>query len=96
MATTKNPDKRFRLFSINIVAILAILAAGGAAWWFMLRSTPPQLQAVSPSSIESGQTVTLTGESFAAEPGGNTVLFGAQQASVTAATDEADNLCVQL
>jgi hypothetical protein len=67
-------------------ALVGILAVGAAAWWFLLRSTPPVVQAVNPSSIESGQTVSLTGESFLGDPAGNTVLFGAQPASVTAAT----------
>jgi hypothetical protein len=43
--------------------------------------------AVNPATVESGQPATLIGDSFAADPGGNTVLFGAQQAAVSAATE---------
>jgi hypothetical protein len=86
----RRPSRRPRRASIPVLPILGvlvlILAGGGAAWWFLLRSTPPVLQAVNPSSVESGQTVTLVGENFVAEPAGNTVLFGAQPAKVTGTT----------
>jgi hypothetical protein len=72
---------------LPILGVLVLVLGGGAAaWWFLLRSAPPELQAVNPSSVESGQTVTLMGESFASEVAGNTVLFGAQPAQVTGAT----------
>jgi hypothetical protein len=41
---------------------------------------------VTPAAVEAGQEVILSGASFASDPGANTVLFGAQQAVVTAAT----------
>ena len=66
---------------------MVIALLGAAGWWFFLRATPPTLTAVNPPTVESGQPATLTGKSFAAEPGANTVLFGGQQATVSAATE---------
>ena len=66
---------------------MLIALLGAAGWWFFLRATPPTLTAVNPPTVESGQPATLTGKSFAAEPGANTVLFGGQQATVSAATE---------
>ena len=82
---------RKRGFSLPVVpmagGLVAAIAIGAGVWWFFLRATLPVLTAVTPASVEPGQAVTLTGESFASQPEGNTVLFGPQQAAVTAATD---------
>lgn len=83
--------RRSRGPSLPVLPVLGALAAIGllaaAGWWFFLRATPLALSAVNPTTVESGQAATLTGHGFAADPAGNTVLFGAQQAAVTAATD---------
>jgi len=83
--------RRSRRASIPIVPILGTLVVvgllGAAGWWFFLRATAPTVTSVNPATVESGQPATLTGDSFAADPGGNTVLFGAQPAVVSAATE---------
>ena len=43
--------------------LIAALAIGTGVWWFFLRATPPVLNAVRPTSVESGQPATLSGES---------------------------------
>jgi len=59
---------------------------GALAWYFFLRGTPPELASVTPETVEASQPVTLAGQHFAADPAGNTVLFGTAKAQVTAAT----------
>jgi hypothetical protein len=66
------------------LVIVALIA--GVAWW-VLHKTPPQLVSLDPQRAEPGQTVTLTGRNFAADPAGNTVLFGALPGTVSQATD---------
>jgi hypothetical protein len=63
----------------------AALAAVGGLGWLFLRTPAPRLTSVTPPRVEAGQPVTLAGQGFVAEPGGNTVLFGSQPGAVTAA-----------
>jgi hypothetical protein len=83
--------RSFSLPSLPLVPILgglfALAAVGALVWYFLLRGTPPELVSVTPETVEAGQPVTLAGRHFAAEPAGNTVLFGAARGQVTAAAD---------
>lgn len=47
---------------------------------------PPELASISPDPAVEGDTATLAGEGFSSAPGENRVLFGAVEASVTAAS----------
>ena len=60
----------------------------GALGFFALRffGGGVRLQAVEPSRVRVGQRATLTGTGFAAEPGGNKVLFDGREAKVQAAS----------
>ncbi len=71
-----------------VVAVVAMLAAGGAAFIGVrfLFKPKPTLTAVTPGRAEAGQTVTLTGTNFGGDTGDNTVLFGDQKGTVTTAT----------
>jgi hypothetical protein len=55
---------------------------------FLLFAGGVTLQAVEPARVRVGQRATLTGSGFAAEPAGNTVLFGGREAKVLQASRE--------
>jgi hypothetical protein len=87
------PAARRRGFSLPSLPVLPILggAAGlavvaGLVWFLFIRGTPPQVAAVSPTTVEPGMPLTVTGKNFAKDPAGNTVLFGALKAQVTEAS----------
>lgn len=61
------------------VVLIAVLGGGGfAAWWFLLRG--PRIEAADPRQVRPGDTVTLTGKNFAADPAGNLVRFKGDKA----------------
>ncbi len=67
-----------RLAALAVV-LIAVLGGGGfAAWWLLLRG--PRIEAADPRQVRPGDTVTLTGKDFAADPGGNLVRFKGDKA----------------
>jgi hypothetical protein len=85
--------RRRRAFSLPSIPIIPILggavglaAIAAAVWFFFLKGTPPEVASIAPDTVEVGQKVALTGEHFAADAAGNTVLFGQARAQVTAAS----------
>jgi hypothetical protein len=87
----KPAARRRRSMSLPLVPVLggaAGLAVVAALVWFLfLRKTPPEIASITPDTVEAGQTVTLAGQRFAADPAGNTVLFGALKAQVSEASE---------
>ena len=88
------PAKRRRSFALPSIPVVPILGGGGAlaavvalVWFFFLRGTPPEVASVTPQTVETGQSVTLAGEHFAAAAAGNTVLFGKTKAQVAEASE---------
>lgn len=63
-------------------------AAGrtGTAALSVESSASPQIQSVSPSPLQEGQSATITGENFKASPAENTVFVDGVQATVTSAS----------
>lgn len=78
------PARRQGGAGVGRVAVLAavligVLGGGGfAAWWFWLRG--PRILAADPRQVRPGDTVTLTGRSFAPDPAGNLVRFKGDKA----------------
>ena len=88
------PAKRRRSFTLPSIPVVPILGGAGAlaavaalVWFFFLRGTPPEVASVTPETVETGQSVTLAGEHFAATAAGNTVLFGKTKAQVAEASE---------
>ncbi len=85
--------RRKRGFSLPSVplpligGVLALALLAGLVYLLYPRPKPPELLSITPSKVEAGQTVTLSGTHFAKEPVGNTVLFGATRGTVSAASD---------
>ncbi len=78
----------FRVSPALIGGVLVVALAGGA--YYAVKSywkSPPVLESVHPARSEPGQTITLSGLHFVADPGGNAVRMGDQTALVTSATD---------
>ena len=67
------PARRRRSFTLPSIPVVPILGGAGAlaavaalVWFFFLRGTPPEVASVTPETVETGQSVTLAGEHFAA------------------------------
>jgi hypothetical protein len=71
-----------------LLGLLAVVVAGGGFYAFkQFYKRPPVLASVMPPRSEPGQTVTLSGSDFVADPSHNVVHVGEQTALVTSATD---------
>jgi hypothetical protein len=58
------------------VGVVALLVLGGGGFFLMRSRGAPKLGALAPGRTSPGQTVTVTGAHFAADPAANVVLFG--------------------
>lgn len=68
------------------VPVLA-LSLGAWAVYSGLQAPPPVLENVTPSKVETGGTVTITGKGFEPSPARNVVRFGNQAGTVTSASE---------
>ena len=90
-AVRKRPARRrgFSMPSLPLPVVggaLALVLVAGLVWLLLPRSKPPELVSITPSRVDAGQTVTLSGTHFAKAPGDNTVLFGSLPGKVSAAS----------
>jgi hypothetical protein len=65
----------------------AVLAGGGLFAFLALRPAPPVLSGVTPTRVEPGQSITLTGTSFAPTAERNAVRIGDALASIKSASE---------
>ena len=87
-AKPKGPS--FTMPSIPVVPILggaaALALVGALVWFFVLRKTPPELAAVTPTTVDAGEAVTLAGKNFGKDAASNSVFFGPTKAQITEAS----------
>jgi len=83
----------FTMPSIPVVPILggaaALALVGALVWFFVLRKTPPELAAVTPTTVGAGEAVTLAGKNFGKDAASNSVFFGPTKAQITEASPTA-------
>jgi hypothetical protein len=71
---------------IPVVPLLGGLAGlaviGALVWFFVLRTTPPELASVTPTTVGIGEDVTLTGRHLGRDAASTTVFFGPMKGQV--------------